>query len=432
MTASLTSGGTWPTFSRMRCCWLRMRDLVAVIVEQDRVRRVVELGAVLELGQVRGDGHEHAERERDDPEQQQRDEDREQPQLLQAGALAVRLQRLDRRLARVAERRWRRAPLAVAPLGAAAAGAGATVGAGGAAAGRHGAAGGRAEHRGASVQITPGWRTTWGCQGDRARSSGVAARRRNGRRPANAALAPGAGTWRHGPHGRRESSIGTPCRIRLSRPTTPPSTSPGNAVESLPRGALAAKLAVAAAGRPAAAGQARYRPDGARHPSRPRVVLAKLREFQDLGHRVVLIIGDYTARVGDPSGRSTTRPILTDAEIEANAQTYQEQAFAILDPDPERLEVRRNGEWLDMSMVDLLRLARTTTVAQLLERDDFSKRMRRRAADLDARDALPAAAGLRLGDGRRRRRARRHRPDVQPAARPATSSSAYGSRSRRS
>ena len=103
-------------------------------------------------------------------------------------------------------------------------------------------------------------------------------------------------------------------------------------------------------------------------------MLGKLREFQDLGHRVVLIIGDYTARVGDPSGRSTTRPILTDEQIEANARTYQEQAFAILDADPELMEVRRNSEWLDMSMLELLRLARTTTVAQLLERDDFSKR----------------------------------------------------------
>jgi len=105
------------------------------------------------------------------------------------------------------------------------------------------------------------------------------------------------------------------------------------------------------------------------------VVLGKLREFQDLGHRVVLIIGDYTARVGDPSGRSTTRPILSDEQIEENARTYQEQAMAILDDDPERLEVRRNSEWLDMSMLDLLALARTTTVAQMLERDDFAKRL---------------------------------------------------------
>ncbi len=104
------------------------------------------------------------------------------------------------------------------------------------------------------------------------------------------------------------------------------------------------------------------------------VVLGKLREFQDAGHRVVLIVGDYTARVGDPSGRSSLRPMLTEAEIEANAATFQEQALKILDADLERLEVRRNSEWLDMSMLELLALLRTTTVAQLLERDDFAKR----------------------------------------------------------
>jgi tyrosyl-tRNA synthetase len=102
------------------------------------------------------------------------------------------------------------------------------------------------------------------------------------------------------------------------------------------------------------------------------VVLRKLREFQELGHQVVLIIGDYTARVGDPSGRSAMRPHADPAEIDANAQTYQEQAFKVLDRDA--TEVRRNGEWLDMRMEDLFRLARTATVAQLLERDDFAKR----------------------------------------------------------
>jgi tyrosyl-tRNA synthetase len=102
------------------------------------------------------------------------------------------------------------------------------------------------------------------------------------------------------------------------------------------------------------------------------VVLRKLREFQDLGHTVVLIIGDYTARVGDPSGRSATRPQLDPEEIDAHADTFQEQAFKVL--DPERTEVRRNSEWLDMPMEDLFGLARTSTVAQLLERDDFSKR----------------------------------------------------------
>src|SRR4051794_7028213 len=104
------------------------------------------------------------------------------------------------------------------------------------------------------------------------------------------------------------------------------------------------------------------------------VVLQKLREFQDLGHRVVLIVGDYTARVGDPSGRSTTRPVLSGEEIDANAETYRQQAFTVLRSDPELLEVRRNGEWLDMRAEELFRLARVATVAQILERDDFAKR----------------------------------------------------------
>jgi tyrosyl-tRNA synthetase len=102
------------------------------------------------------------------------------------------------------------------------------------------------------------------------------------------------------------------------------------------------------------------------------VVLQKLREFQDRGHTVVLIIGDYTARVGDPSGRSATRPVLSGEEIDANARTYVEQAMKILRED--RLEIRRNGEWLDMHMEDLFGLVRNVTVARLLERDDFAKR----------------------------------------------------------
>jgi tyrosyl-tRNA synthetase len=102
------------------------------------------------------------------------------------------------------------------------------------------------------------------------------------------------------------------------------------------------------------------------------VVLRKLREFQELGHRVVLIIGDYTGRVGDPSGRSSVRPHVDPEVIDANARTYQEQAFKVL--DREATEVRRNGEWLDMEMEALFALARTATVAQLLERDDFAKR----------------------------------------------------------
>jgi tyrosyl-tRNA synthetase len=103
------------------------------------------------------------------------------------------------------------------------------------------------------------------------------------------------------------------------------------------------------------------------------VVLEKLAEFQRAGHQVVLIIGDFTAQVGDPSGRSATRPVPTAEEIEANAATYQEQAFKIL--DREKTEVRRNSEWLRMEPEALLGLLAQTTVARLLERDDFQKRM---------------------------------------------------------
>jgi tyrosyl-tRNA synthetase len=103
------------------------------------------------------------------------------------------------------------------------------------------------------------------------------------------------------------------------------------------------------------------------------VVLEKLREFQDAGHTVVLIIGDFTAQVGDPSGRSSTRPLPSPEEIEANAATYQEQAFKVL--DRERTEVRFNREWLRMEPEALLGLLAQTTVARLLERDDFQKRL---------------------------------------------------------
>ncbi|MEE4275396.1 MAG: tyrosine--tRNA ligase [Thermoleophilia bacterium] len=105
------------------------------------------------------------------------------------------------------------------------------------------------------------------------------------------------------------------------------------------------------------------------------VVLNKLRQFQDAGHTVVLIIGDYTARIGDPSGRSKTRPRLDGAVIDANATTYQEQALLILDDDPSKLEVRYNGEWLaPLTMEQLFEITATTTVARILERDDFAKR----------------------------------------------------------
>jgi tyrosyl-tRNA synthetase len=149
-----------------------------------------------------------------------------------------------------------------------------------------------------------------------------------------------------------------------------------NAVDSLPRGEFQRKLeAAAAAGRP-------LRVKLGIDPTAPdihlghTVVLQKLREFQDAGHDVVLIIGDFTGRVGDPSGRSALRPVLEPEEIERNALTFQEQAFKVLDRD--RTEVRRNGEWLDMPMDDLFRLVRTVTLARVTERDDFSQRLAER------------------------------------------------------
>jgi tyrosyl-tRNA synthetase len=155
-----------------------------------------------------------------------------------------------------------------------------------------------------------------------------------------------------------------------SRPVTTASELTRNAVDALPAGELEHKLDSRRA----------LRVKLGIDPTAPdihlghTVVLRKLREFQDAGHRAVLIVGDYTARVGDPSGRSAARPMLSSEAIDANAETYQRQAFQIL--DPARTEIRRNSEWLDMPMEDLFRLARTTTVAQLLERDDFDKRYR--------------------------------------------------------
>ena len=103
------------------------------------------------------------------------------------------------------------------------------------------------------------------------------------------------------------------------------------------------------------------------------VVFNKLRQFQDLGHEAILLIGDYTTLIGDPSGRSETRPVLTEAEIKENATTYTEQAYRMLDPKKTRIVF--NSEWFSkMSFSDCLNLARKMTVARMLERDDFAKR----------------------------------------------------------
>jgi tyrosyl-tRNA synthetase len=105
------------------------------------------------------------------------------------------------------------------------------------------------------------------------------------------------------------------------------------------------------------------------------IPLQRMRAFQDEGHKAVLIIGDYTTRIGDPSGRSSERPVLSEAEIDENAKQYLEQAKTILLDDPGHLEVRYNGEWLSkLSFADVVRLTRILTVARLLERDDFAQR----------------------------------------------------------
>jgi tyrosyl-tRNA synthetase len=144
-----------------------------------------------------------------------------------------------------------------------------------------------------------------------------------------------------------------------------------NAVDLLPEGGLERKLAH---GRPLRVklGIDVTSPDI--HVGRA-VPLQRMRAFQEEGHTGVLIVGDYTTRIGDPSGRSSERPVLSDEEIDENAKTYLEQAMVILDPG--RTEVRYNGEWLaKLSYADVVGLARTMTVARVLERDDFANRYR--------------------------------------------------------
>lgn len=105
------------------------------------------------------------------------------------------------------------------------------------------------------------------------------------------------------------------------------------------------------------------------------VLLTKMRQFQDLGHEVIFLIGDFTGRIGDPTGKNVTRKPLTEQEVKVNAETYKQQVFKILDPD--KTEVRFNSEWFaTMSAADMIELAGQSTVARMLERDDFDKRYR--------------------------------------------------------
>jgi tyrosyl-tRNA synthetase len=137
------------------------------------------------------------------------------------------------------------------------------------------------------------------------------------------------------------------------------------------------------------------------------VVLRRMRLFQDLGHVAVLIIGDFTAMVGDPSGKSATRPRLSKEEVDAHAQTYIEQVGRILDTSADRLEIRRNSEWLGaMDMEAVLRMTSQVTVARMLERDDFSRRYQSGVAIslmeflyplLQATDSVEIRADVELG-----------------------------------
>jgi tyrosyl-tRNA synthetase len=146
-----------------------------------------------------------------------------------------------------------------------------------------------------------------------------------------------------------------------------------NAVNVLPEGALEAKLKL---GRPLRV-KLGIDPTGSDIHLGFAAVLNRLRAFQDEGHIAVLIVGDYTARIGDPSGRSVERQVLPDEVLDANARLFAEQAYRILDRD--RTELRFNGEWLGkLDYAELVRLTRTGTVARLLERDDFAKRFARR------------------------------------------------------
>lgn len=184
---------------------------------------------------------------------------------------------------------------------------------------------------------------------------------------------------------------------------TSPAKLTRNAVDVLPAGELERKLAL---GRP-------LRVKLGIDVTAPHVhvghaiPLQRMAAFQRAGHVGVLIIGDYTTRIGDPSGRSSERPVLSEAEIDANAQTYLAQAAQIVDTSPDRLEVRYNGEWLaKLDFAEVVRLTRTITVARLLERDDFAKRFEAQTAIsvsellypfMQAYDSVAVRADVELG-----------------------------------
>ncbi len=144
------------------------------------------------------------------------------------------------------------------------------------------------------------------------------------------------------------------------------------------------------------------------------VLINKLRQFQDLGHEVLFLIGDFTGMIGDPTGKNSTRPPLSRDEVIENARTYENQIYKIL--DPEKTLVMFNSSWMgEMRATELIQLAATHTVARMLERDDFSKRYKSGQPIAIHEFLYPLDSGLRLGRHEGRRRARRHRPEIQPA-----------------
>lgn len=141
------------------------------------------------------------------------------------------------------------------------------------------------------------------------------------------------------------------------------------------------------------------------------VVLRKIRQMQDLGHHAIIIIGDFTGRIGDPTGKTKGRKALSDREVLENAQTYKEQIFRVL--DPEKTEVRFNGEWLELlNLEQVLRLASTITVARMLERDDFQNRYTHNTPIGLHEFFYPLMAGLRFCGYRSRLRAWRYGSDI--------------------
>jgi tyrosyl-tRNA synthetase len=165
----------------------------------------------------------------------------------------------------------------------------------------------------------------------------------------------------------------------MSNPTTTPILSPSEQMQVISRGAVQVTPSESLLEKLKTGRQLTIKLGC--DPSRPdlhfghAVVLKKMRQFQDLGHKVVLIIGDFTGMIGDPSGKSKTRPALTLEATRENGQTYLQQATLILDSDPSKLEMRFNSEWLEaMGFEDVIRLAAKYTVAQMLAREDFANR----------------------------------------------------------